>query len=149
MHWLVEMTRLQARDAPEKCAKELFAVEPAWRTLSMDKILASDPGFKSAGVDYRNLLADTSATVAGQYLKVNNAEKYRLFIDRAVEAKHATKHATFAVGRALGYKQHAAAMRATAEDLTVVRRQAVAAIAETPAAQRPGLQKQLDAGWPP
>jgi len=142
------MTRPEVKSTPDRSNNWLLSVEPAWRALSKDPVFAADPNFASASAEYGDLLAETSAEVAGQYLKSKDLAKYRVHIDRAVEMKHSTKHATFAVNRAVNFKKNEAAIGMSADEMTAVRQQAVAAIESAEPAVRAMLRKELDAGWP-
>ena len=146
---LSAMSRKQAKSAPGLAANWLLAVEPAWRTLSKNDAVGNAADFLSASRDYQDLVAETNAELAGQDLKIKDVAKFRDHIDRAVEMKHSSKHAAIAVSRAIEFKRNEAALKLSAKEMTAVRQLAVAAIREANPAERPGLQKQLDAGWPP
>jgi hypothetical protein len=146
---LVALVRKQAKNAPETSAEWLLAVLPAWQTLSQNMDLAKDEGFNAASKDYRDLLAEASFDAAERLLKLKNLDKYRAHMNRAVEMKHSSRHAAFAVTRAVNFKKHEAVLKLTPAEVSSARMLALAALLEADPAVVAGLRKQLDAGAPP
>jgi serine/threonine protein kinase len=146
---LVEMTRIQAKNAPGTSSDWLFAVLPDMQKLAKHEPLAAHADFAEVSSDYRDLLAETSADHADRILKFKNVAKYPEYIDRALTAKHSTKHANYAVDRAVNFKKHAAALRLTPQAIATAREDALAAIKTANPIFQDALRKQLDAGSPP
>lgn len=165
---LVDVTNAkdQPKSSPELCMNWLLAGERAWKILSGEDP-ATMPEFTAASNDYRDLLAETSAAAALQYLKLEvkkevkstapppphlnlkatKYQEYRKLMDRAVELKHSSKHAAFAVNRAVTLKKNQAAAGVTPEELATLREQALAAIAQASPLVRQPLRNELDAAF--
>jgi hypothetical protein len=145
---LVDMTRMSAKQAPERSAGWLLAVLPAWQKLSKDEIVGADAEFVAIGREYRDLLAETSADAAERALKLTPKRfgEFRAHIERAYEMKHSSKHAIFAVSRAVNFKKHQTDLKLTTADTNAAYNDALAAIDAAPPAIRDLLRQRLKTG---
>lgn len=144
---LVEMTRLQAKNSPEQSTNWLASVLPAWRKLATNDSLSANADFAAASAAYRDLLAETSNDTAAQYAKLKKFDKVQQNFDRALEMKHSTKHAAFAVNRALTLKKNQASIGLTPAELLALREQALAAVQQADPSLREALLKEIEVGW--